>query len=144
MIPIKRNGIFQYTEYLEPNDIPVIDKPNKMAELDELNNWQIDIDKVKQAKIQRFKFEIAPQLVYVKAPEYKQVNSALGIYSDAQKSEIVNWIQAVRKLSEEIEAKIIALDEVQQIEDFNFDFTTLKSKAEELENGGNGDVTSKN
>jgi hypothetical protein len=138
MIPIKRNGIFQYTEYLESSDIPVMDKPNELAELDELNNWQIDIGKVKQAKIQKFKLEIAPKLVYLKAPEYKQINSALGIYFDEEKIEIVNWIQAVRKLSDQVEAKINALEDVQQVDDFSLDFAKLKAKAEELQNGGMG------
>lgn len=139
MIPVKRNNVFQYTELIEPNDIPVIDKPHEFAELDDFNQWQVNIDKVKQAKIQKFKLETAPELVYFKAPEYKQVNSALGIYPEEKRTEIVNWIQAVRKLTDDIEAEINAIEDVQQIDDFIIDLDILKSRVEELENGGNKD-----
>lgn len=128
MIPIKRNGVFQYTEKLEPNDIPITDKPHEFAELDEQNQWQIDIEKIKQAKIQKLKLEISPQLIYLKAPEYKQVNSALGIYPEEKKEEIISWIQTVRKLVDDIESKIMAISDVQELEAFNIDIETLKGE----------------
>ncbi|MFA6990363.1 MAG: hypothetical protein WC197_09860 [Candidatus Gastranaerophilaceae bacterium] len=144
MIPVRRNGIFQYTEKLEPNDILIPHKPHPCAELDEFDQWRIDIEKVRQIKIAKFKNDIAPKLVYEKAPEYKQVNSALGIYPEEKRTEIINWIQAVRKLTDEIEAEINAAEDVQQIDDYNLDFELLKSKTEEIENGGNKDDTSNN
>ena len=137
MIPVKRNGIFQYTEYLEPNDIRVTEKPHEFAELDAVNNWQINIEKAKQAKIQKFKLEIAPGLVYFNAPEYKQVNSALGIYSDEKKTEIVNWIQAIRKLSAEIETEINSIVDIVKLDEFKFDIEILRSKAENMLGGFN-------
>lgn len=137
MIPVKRNCIFQYTEYLEPNDIPVPEKPHEFAVLDAVNNWRIDIEKAKQAKIQKFKLEIAPELVYLNAPEYKQVNSALGIYSDEKKTEIVNWIQIIRKLSAEIEMEINSIMDIQKLDEFKFDIEILRSKAENMLGGSN-------
>lgn len=133
MIPIKRNGVFQYTERLEPNDTPVLDKPHEYAELDDSDQWRINIESIKQSKISKFKNEIAPKLVYTKAPEYKQVNSALGIYPEEKRTEIIGWIQAVRKLTDEIEAEITAIKDAQQIDDYSFDFELLKLKAEEIE-----------
>lgn len=130
MIPVKRNGVFQYTEKLEPNDIKVEDKPHEFAELDEFDQWKIDIEKIKQAKIQKLKLEISPQLIYVKAPEYKQVNSALGIYTEEKKTEIVNWIQLIRKLTDSIETEINGLTEIEKVEAFNIDFETLKELGE--------------
>ncbi|MEI8390771.1 MAG: hypothetical protein WCG23_12915 [bacterium] len=133
MIPVKRNGVFQYTERLEPNDVIIRDRPHKFAELDETGSWKINIEQMKQAKIDHFKNEIASKLVYIKAPEFKQVNAALGIYPAETKKEIVSWIKAVRKLSDKIESQINDLKEIQDIDNFTFDFETLKLKAAESE-----------
>lgn len=147
MIPIKRNGIFQYTEYIEPNDIQLAEKPCLEAELDELNQWNVDINRIRQAKIQKFKQEVAPELVYVKAPQFKQINSALNIYSEESKNSIISWIQSVRKVSDEIEAEINGLNEIEEIDNYILDFNAIKTRVEEIDaelNGGNKDGNSNN
>jgi hypothetical protein len=60
------------------------------------------------------------------------VNSALGIYTEEKKAEIVNWIQLIRKLTDNIETEINELTEIEKVEAFNIDFETLKLKAEDL------------
>lgn len=55
MIPVKRNGVFQYTERLETNDIPIIDRPDEEAELNEDNVWFIDPEKIRKKKINKLK-----------------------------------------------------------------------------------------
>jgi hypothetical protein len=131
MIPVKRNGVFQYTERLEANDIPLIDRPDEEAELNEDNVWFIDPEKIRKKKINKLKKEIEAE-VYSRIPLFKQINAALGIYDDKTKNQIIKQIKAVVKAVDEAEHEIKAVSSGEKLRKFAFDKDKILQKADDL------------
>lgn len=54
-----------------------------------------NIEQKKENKINELK-TLASEIILKKYPEFKQINASLGIYSEEQKTAIINFINAIR------------------------------------------------
>ena len=73
---------------------------------------------------------IGTQVIYEKAPIYKQCNSALNIYDEAKKTIVVNWINAVKTIIDSIETSINNCSTFQELEAITFTYNSIKTLAE--------------
>lgn len=87
---------------------------------------------LKEQKLRELKRSIASQVIYLKAPTFKQTNVGLGIYDAATAAPIVKWIKAGRQAVQEIEDKINLAISITEIEAIIFSFDSLMIRAEKI------------
>ncbi|GBG57768.1 hypothetical protein SPFL3102_01487 [Sporomusaceae bacterium FL31] len=91
-----------------------------------------DIEKVRTIKLDRMKKVVAPEVVYFKAPAFKQQNAALGVYNLDQFDKITSWIHDVRQTVDEKEAAINAASTIEELDGVGVEFKDLLGRAEEI------------
>ncbi len=75
---------------------------------------------------------IASQVVYLKAPAFKQNNVSMGIYDVTTSAPIIKWVKAVRQAVDEIEIRINNAITIVEIDAITFNFDNLKARAEAI------------
>ena len=115
-----------------PTDIEVSDRPS-INYFYQDGIWVLNIQKEQEEKSQILR-QISTDLIYEKAPVFKQNNAALGILSEEEVLVIKNWIIAVRQSVNELLIDINNSKTEQELELIIFDYDSIKSKTEELFN----------
>ena len=90
------------------------------------------LDDLKNSRLQYLKGEIAPEIVYMNAPLYKQQNAALGLYSTEETAAIKKWISSVQGAVNEIESSINACATQEELAQITFDHESILNRSTEL------------
>lgn len=85
----------------------------------------IELNVQKEDLILTLKEEIAPSVANVHAPDYKQRNAALGLLSEAEKSEVLNWVQALRMAVDNKETEINNASDESTLDSIDISYDSL-------------------
>lgn len=85
----------------------------------------VELSVQKEDLILTLKEEIAPSVANVHAPDYKQRNAALGLLSEAEKTEVLNWVQALRTAVDNKEAEINNASDESTLDSIDISYDSL-------------------
>lgn len=90
-----------------------------------------NITELRESRIVLLK-ENGTKVINEQAPDYKQLNAALGIYSAEEANAIKKWIQAARQAITEKEMQILLASNGTQLDDINVEVDSIRTRLQAL------------
>ena len=113
-------------------DIIVFNVKTENVSQDTYEHIAPTLDDLKAARMLYLKDELAPGIVYLNAPLYKQQSAALGLYSVEEETAIKKWISSVRSSVAEVEDTINKCTSQDGLEQVVFDYDSVLNRATEI------------